>query len=179
MIDRGELKLDPARLRQLFDLSSGVYATRGGGFDVDPYPIFNAYREKGAVHEGIPGPMIGFHGDALFQGLPYPDRRHFTAFDFETCDELMKCVEQHLAHRRTAEGGLRDLHVDFTGLDCIDSMGLSTLLMIRRRTDAAGVRLHLDERPSGLERLLEITGTLDHLTAPCESGKGERRPGTG
>ncbi|MET9902350.1 STAS domain-containing protein [Streptomyces sp. NPDC006446] len=99
--------------------------------------------------------------------------------DYETCDELMRTADQHLADRRTAQGRLLDLRVDFTGLDSIDSMGLSTLLMIRRRTDAAGVRLHLDGRPPGLERLLEITGTLDYLTAPCDAGKGERRPGAG
>jgi cytochrome P450 len=106
MSDRGELQLDPARLRELFDLSSGVYATRGGGFEVDPNPIFNALREQAPVHEGTPGPMIGFHGDAVFQGLPFPDRRHFTAFDFETCDLVMRDAErftpQSNAHEATA-----------------------------------------------------------------------------
>ena len=99
--------------------------------------------------------------------------------DYETCDELMRTVDQNIAVRPTAEGRLLDLHLDFAGLHGIDSMGLSVLLMIRRRTDAAGVRLHLDERPPHLERLLEITGTLDHLTAPCDVSKSEQHPGTG
>jgi cytochrome P450 len=91
---RSELRLDPARLRELFDLSGEVYATRGGSFTVDPYPIFRSYREQAPVHEGIPGPMVGFHGDAYFQGLPYPDRRHFTAFDYVTCDLVMRDTER-------------------------------------------------------------------------------------
>lgn len=98
--------LDPARLRELFDLSASIYDSRGGSFDVDPYPIFNALRDEAPVHEGIPGPMIGFHGEAFFQGLPYPDRRHFTAFDFATCDLVMRdddrFTPQANAHEATA-----------------------------------------------------------------------------
>ncbi|WP_328557459.1 MULTISPECIES: STAS domain-containing protein [unclassified Streptomyces] len=99
--------------------------------------------------------------------------------DHETCDELMRAVDQNFADGRTPEGRVLELRVDFAGLGSIDSMGLSVLLMIRRRTDAAGVDLRLDERPPGLDRLLEITGTLDHLTAPCDANSRERRPGTG
>jgi cytochrome P450 len=107
MATRSPLPLDPQRLRELFDLSSEVYASRGGSFDVDPYPIFRRYREQGPVHEGIPGPMVGFHGDAFFQGLPYPDRRHFTAFDFESCELVVRDTErftpQANAHAATTE----------------------------------------------------------------------------
>ncbi|MET7744534.1 STAS domain-containing protein [Streptomyces sp. NPDC005385] len=99
--------------------------------------------------------------------------------DHETCDELRSTVEQNLTVRHSAGGRLLDLHLVFAGLRGIDSMGLSALLMIRRGTDAARVRLHLDERPPHLERLLEITGTLDHLTAPCRVKDGEQHPGTG
>ncbi|MFE9808928.1 hypothetical protein [Streptomyces sp. NPDC005548] len=91
----------------------------------------------------------------------------------------MSTVEQNLAVRHTAERRLLDPRLVFAGLSGIDSMGLSVPLMIRRRTDAARVRLHLDERPPQLERLLEITGTLDHLTAPCDVRDGEQHPGTG
>jgi hypothetical protein len=42
---------------------------------------------------------------------------------------------------------------------------LSALLAVHRRTSAAGARLHLDNRPLHLERILQITGVLDHLTA--------------
>ncbi|MEU0039362.1 MULTISPECIES: hypothetical protein [unclassified Streptomyces] len=58
-------------------------------------------------------------------------------------------------------------------------MGRSTLLMIRRLADLAGVRLHRDERPLALERLLDSTGTLHHLTAPRAEGSGGQRPRAG
>lgn len=90
----GDLRLDPTRLRELFDLRGEVYATRGGAFDTDIVPMFNALRNQAPVHEGTPGPMVGFHGHAVFEGLPYPDRRHFTAFDFETCDLVMRDVDR-------------------------------------------------------------------------------------
>lgn len=99
--------------------------------------------------------------------------------DLDTCDELLKTVERCLDDRRERPEGPHDLHLDFSGLDTVDSMGLSTLLTIRRCTDRAGVRLHLDARPLGLERLLDITGTLHHLTAPRAESSGEQRPGTG
>ncbi|MET7982046.1 MULTISPECIES: STAS domain-containing protein [unclassified Streptomyces] len=95
--------------------------------------------------------------------------------DHETCDELMRAVDQNFDRFR----GFLELRVDFAALGSIDSMGLSTLLMIRRRTDAAGVRLRLDRRPRGLDRLLEITGTLEHLTAPRDASGGARSPGAG
>jgi cytochrome P450 len=94
MSETGALQLEPARLRELFDLSGDVYATRGGSFDVDPYPVFNALRESGPVHEGIPGPMVGFHGEAVFEGLPFPDRPHYTAFDYETCDLVLRDTDR-------------------------------------------------------------------------------------
>ncbi|MFF3886470.1 STAS domain-containing protein [Streptomyces sp. NPDC001914] len=99
--------------------------------------------------------------------------------DHETCDELTRTVDQYLVPPRNPEGQISELRVDFAGLGSIDSMGLSALLMIRRRTDAAGVRLYLDQRPRGMDRLLEITGTLEHLTALREESGGERSPGTG
>jgi cytochrome P450 len=84
------LALDPARLRQLFDLRSAVYASRGGGFEPDPYPAFHRLRETGPVHPGIVGPLVGFHDpNQNFQGLPFPDRPHFSAFDFGTCEAVL------------------------------------------------------------------------------------------
>ncbi|NUU25829.1 MAG: cytochrome P450 [Streptomycetaceae bacterium] len=82
--------LDPARLHELFDLRSEVYASKGGAFDTDPYPAFARLRETGPVHEGVVGPLVGYHGEAYFQGLPYPDRPHYSAFDFATCDEVVR-----------------------------------------------------------------------------------------
>ncbi|WP_328826248.1 STAS domain-containing protein [Streptomyces sp. NBC_00252] len=82
--------------------------------------------------------------------------------DYDNADRLMTTVSGKLA----AHPRLHDLHLHCGGLDVVDSLGLSVLLMIRRRTSEAGVRLHLDARSAKLERLLTVTGTLEHLTAP-------------
>ncbi|MFJ3439376.1 STAS domain-containing protein [Streptomyces cyaneofuscatus] len=71
-----------------------------------------------------------------------------------------------VAGQLAARPAMTDLHLHCADLGTVDSMGLSALLMIGRRTTAAGVQLHLDDRPARLDRLLRLTGTLDHLTAP-------------
>ncbi|MFJ6700592.1 STAS domain-containing protein [Streptomyces sp. NPDC091272] len=81
--------------------------------------------------------------------------------DHDTADLLLEEVTALLA----ARPHLEDLHLHCGGLGTVDSMGLSVLLMIGRRTTAAQVRLHLADRPSGLERLLAVTGTLEHFRA--------------
>ena len=96
-----ELVLDRERIRSLFDLRSEVYASRGGTFDVDPYPTFHRLRETGPVHEGTPHVELGWTGDVFFQGLPYPDRRHFTAYDYETCSDRLQ-GRPALRHQRAA-----------------------------------------------------------------------------
>ncbi|MFJ3581731.1 STAS domain-containing protein [Streptomyces sp. NPDC090127] len=90
------------------------------------------------------------------------DLDHFWA------DVLQEAVERVLAER----GGLLDVYLHCAGLTAVDSSGLSALLMIRRRTGAAGVRLHLEDRPSRMDRLLELTGTLDYLTTPEAEAQG-------
>lgn len=80
--------------------------------------------------------------------------------DYDTSDQLLDTVTAQLVERP----GLGHLHLHCAGLGVTDSMGLSILLMIRRRTTAAGVQLHLDARPAVLDRLLEITGTFEYLT---------------
>ncbi|MGW6054843.1 STAS domain-containing protein [Streptomyces sp. NPDC055189] len=93
--------------------------------------------------------------------------------DYDNADHLLLTVTAKLAeHPR-----LSDLHLHCAGLQAVDSMGLSILLMIHRRTSAAGVRLHLDDRPARLDRLLSLTGTLEHFTAPV-SGGTESSPGS-
>ncbi|MFB6771319.1 MULTISPECIES: STAS domain-containing protein [unclassified Streptomyces] len=81
--------------------------------------------------------------------------------DYDNADLLLDEATAQLA----ARPGLKDLRLHCAGLRMVDSMGLSVLLMIGRRTTEAGVRLHLDDRPAQLDRLLDLTGTLDHLTA--------------
>lgn len=84
------LALDRERIRQLFDLGGDVYATRGGTFGTDPYPTFHRLRETGPVHPGTPHEALGWTGDVFFQGLPYPQRPHFSAYDHETCTTVLK-----------------------------------------------------------------------------------------
>ncbi|MFC8123982.1 STAS domain-containing protein [Streptomyces sp. NPDC057302] len=81
--------------------------------------------------------------------------------DHENADSLLEAATTKLAeHPR-----LVALHLHCAGLGVVDSMGLSVLLMIHRKTSEAGVRLHLDDRSARLERLLTLTGILEHLTA--------------
>lgn len=88
-------------------------------------------------------------------------------FDHHNADALLDAVTEALAE----PGRTRDLHVDCAGVSAVDSSGLSTLLMARRATDAAGVQLHLHNRPAKLDRMLQITGTLEHLTGHSDSGR--------
>ncbi len=90
--------------------------------------------------------------------------------DYASADLLVKEVTAQLSGRRPTPA---DLHLHCAGLGTVDSMGLSALLMIGRRTTAAGVRLHLDDRPANLNRLLYLTGTLEHLTAPVPARAAE------
>ncbi|MFD0304913.1 STAS domain-containing protein [Streptomyces sp. NPDC059517] len=94
--------------------------------------------------------------------------------DYETADSLLAAATAVLSARPR----LHDLHLHCAGLDNVDSMGLSILLMIRRRVDQAGVRLHLDDRPTTLERLLTITGSLEYLTT-SPTGTANSSLGTG
>lgn len=80
--------------------------------------------------------------------------------DHDSASDLLAVVTGKLAGRPD----LKDLHLHCAGLGAIDSVGLSALLMIHRHTSAAGVRLHLEHRTARLERLLTVTGTLEHLT---------------
>ncbi len=82
------LKLDKERIRNLFDLRRR--GEGGGVFEDDPYPGWHRLRETGPVHPGIVHELTGFEGHAVFQGLPYPDRPHFSAFSFAVCDQIFR-----------------------------------------------------------------------------------------
>jgi anti-anti-sigma factor len=88
--------------------------------------------------------------------------------DYATCGELVDFVADRLA----AAPGLRHVRLNFRGLTHIDSSGLAALLAVRRRTGAARAQLHLDERSTALNRMLDLTNTLDHLTAPVDGTPG-------
>ncbi len=82
--------LDVAQVRELFDLRSSYAARMGGGFTADPYPAWARLREQAPVHEGVPHEMLGLTDTMYFQGLPYPERKHFTAFSYEACDTIYR-----------------------------------------------------------------------------------------
>ncbi|MCH2171704.1 cytochrome P450 [Myxococcota bacterium] len=80
------IALDSGRIRELFDMRRNTL----GAFTGDPYPAWHQLRDTAPLHEGTAGRLIGFEGDEIFFGLPEPERRHFTAFDFATCDEIVR-----------------------------------------------------------------------------------------
>jgi cytochrome P450 len=85
--------LEMDRVRELFDLRGSYVAALGGGYTDDPYPRWKELREQAAVHVGTPHALQGIEQDLLFQGLPFPDRPHFTAFTYAACEEVLKNPE--------------------------------------------------------------------------------------
>jgi anti-anti-sigma factor len=79
--------------------------------------------------------------------------------DYETTDELVEAATQLLIRRND----LSDLHLDFSETTFLDSAALSGLLLIHRRASQAGVVLHLDHRPTFLDRVLQVTGLFSHF----------------
>ena len=88
---RGAIALDLDRIRELFDTRQHLQVS--GLYEGDPNPKWNALRERAPLHEGTPGGLIDFEGPELWFGLPEPDRPHFTAFDFATCDAIVRNSE--------------------------------------------------------------------------------------
>jgi anti-anti-sigma factor len=82
--------------------------------------------------------------------------------DHDTSDDLVRTV----AGRLTGEAAFGEVRLDFADLAWMDSSGLAALLMIHRHVTASAARLHLDNRPAFLDRMLRVTDVLDHLTAP-------------
>jgi cytochrome P450 len=85
-------------LRRLFDLRSSYNALSGGGYTEDPFPKWHALRESGPVHAGVVHELTDYPGDWFFQGLPYPDRPHFSAFSFEACDAAFRDGDLFASH---------------------------------------------------------------------------------
>ena len=80
--------LDRDEIRELFDLRSSHNQYTGGGYRDDPYPRWHELRETGPVHEGIVHELTGLDYPAFFQGLPFPDRPHYSVFSFEASGSL-------------------------------------------------------------------------------------------
>lgn len=95
------------------------------------------------------------------------------ALDAETTDEFVETTSRLLE----ANPGLRALHFDCADLTFCDSAGLSGLLLIERRISGTGVDLHLDNRPTYFERVLDITGILEYVTR--RSGGATSAPAEG
>jgi anti-anti-sigma factor len=94
------------------------------------------------------------------------------ALDYLTTASLVQAVTTLLAETP----GLRDLRLDTRALTFCDSAGLSGLIQVRRQTSAAGVQLHLDHRLAHFDRLLDLTGVLEYLTAAPAGEVSEVRP---
>ncbi|WIV54633.1 STAS domain-containing protein [Amycolatopsis nalaikhensis] len=80
--------------------------------------------------------------------------------EFATAARLPRLVTDRLADHP----GVREVRLDCAGIVFCDSSGLSALLRVHRVVTAAGARLHLDNRPPALDRLLALTGTTAYLT---------------
>ncbi len=91
---------------------------------------------------------------------------------YETVDAMVDAAGQLLG----GQPALADLHLDLSGLAFCDSAGLSALLLVHRRSCHAGVRLHLDHRPRFLDRILDVTGTFEHLVTASHSDGGTASP---
>jgi len=86
-------RLDRNRVRELFDLRANNNAVTGGGYVEDPYPAWHDLREQAAVHPGVLHELTGVTNSAVYHGLPYPDRPHYTVFTFEACDAVYRNPE--------------------------------------------------------------------------------------
>ncbi|WP_282088477.1 STAS domain-containing protein [Streptomyces tendae] len=81
--------------------------------------------------------------------------------DHDTCGELLRQVRLALREHEGAE----ELRLDCGELGAVDSMGLSTLLQLHREACRDGIGFRLDDIGPVLKRLLDLTGTYEHLHA--------------
>jgi len=92
------IKLDRERIRELFDLRNRGVMGMFPQYYGNPYPAWQELRESGPVHEGIVHELTGFEGPAFFQGLPYPERPHYSVFSYEECDKVFRDEETFASH---------------------------------------------------------------------------------
>jgi anti-anti-sigma factor len=90
--------------------------------------------------------------------------------EFATARLLLQLVTDRLAEHPE----VRDVRLDCAELAFCDSSGLSTLLLVHRAVTGAGSRLHLDNRPPALDRLLTRTGTTAYLTGDAADSRARR-----
>ncbi|MFJ9688292.1 STAS domain-containing protein [Streptomyces bacillaris] len=117
----------------------------------------------------LPSPLLTVTAE---EGRGWVRLRLTGDLDHDTSDELVARATEQL----TARPGLDDLYLDCAGLGMCDSMGVSALLQIHRDTAVRRVRLHVEEAPAFLDRIMRITG-IDHLFARRD--QEERWPARG
>jgi cytochrome P450 len=87
------VRLDPERIRALFDLRSSFNAFAGGQFTDDPHPIWHRLREQAEIHEGTVHELTSPGSNLFFHGLPEPDRPHYSAFSHAALDDAYRNPE--------------------------------------------------------------------------------------
>jgi cytochrome P450 len=109
MTDIHAPSLDRDRLRELFDLRNNVNLDAGGNYADDPYPRWRELRAQAAVHPGTVHELTGYEGDAMFHGLPFPDRPHFSTFSYAVCDAAYRNPEVFASSPGAADGSPDDI----------------------------------------------------------------------
>ena len=95
--------------------------------------------------------------------------------DFVSAPEFLDNASEVFARHNE----LRHLHLDLGELDFCDSAGLSVLILIDRKAAEHRVRLHLDNRPDQLDRILQVTGLFDHfVSVPTAEPSAQSPAGT-
>ncbi len=86
--------LDRDRIRELFDLRKHAGTYSGGDYTDDPYPRWDEIRQTGPIHPGTVHELTGYTGKAFFQGLPFPESPHYSAFSWAACDAALRDDER-------------------------------------------------------------------------------------
>ena len=83
--------------------------TLGGYYADDPYPRWRELRTQAAIHPGTVHELTGYEGDAMFHGLPFPDRPHFSTFSYAVCDAAYRNPEVFASSPGAADGSPDDI----------------------------------------------------------------------
>jgi anti-sigma B factor antagonist len=78
--------------------------------------------------------------------------------DLATVPEVDRLLDE------LAGNGHGRLLIDLDGVEFMDSTGLASILRAMRAADANGYRLTVRRGSAKVQRLFELTGTLDHMT---------------
>jgi cytochrome P450 len=101
--------LDRERIRELFDLRNNVNMDAGGTYTDDPYPVWQELRSSAPVHPGTVHELSDYPGNAIFHGLPFPERPHFSAFSYAACDAAYRNQAVFASSPGAADGSVDDI----------------------------------------------------------------------